>query len=397
MRILTVVGARPNFVKVAPLLDEMSRHPEMEAILVHTGQHYDYEMSRAFFEDLQIPAPHLNLGVGSGTAVTQTAEIMLRLGRVMEETQPDVVVVVGDVNSTLSAALTAAKMGLPLAHVEAGLRSFDRTMPEEVNRVLIDARSDFLFVTEPSGVENLRREGRPEERIYLAGNVMIDALEKFLPRAKRYPVPYELPARGKFRGDMTGHYGLVTLHRPSTVDNLATFRVIWAALAIIAKEVPLIFPVHPRTQNRMEECGFYGSRHGASSGIRVLPPMSYLQFLKLQSEATLMITDSGGVQEETTALGIPCLTVRENTERPITLTEGTNLLVGLDGRRLVEEARKVLRGKGKKGRVPKLWDGHASARIVQTLADEITSGYAAKQVDVQHLAASLDVPEHLPI
>ncbi len=368
MRILTVVGARPNFVKVAPLLDQMGRYPEIEAILVHTGQHYDYEMSKAFFEDLEIPAPHLNLGVGSGTAVAQTAEIMLRLERMLEEMQPNMVVVVGDVNSTLAAALTAAKLGLPLAHVEAGLRSFDRTMPEEVNRVITDALADFLFVTEPSGVENLLREGRPEERIYLVGNVMIDALQRFLPRAKRHPIPHELQAPGKSLVDLTGPYGLVTLHRPSTVDNLARFGEVWAALEEIAKDIPLIFPVHPRTQSRMVEGGLCGAGQGSSSGIRVVPPMSYLEFLRLQSEAKLMITDSGGVQEETTALGIPCLTVRENTERPITLSEGTNLLVGLNGGRLVEEARKILRGEGKKGHVPKLWDGHAAARIVRTLA-----------------------------
>jgi len=397
MRILTVVGARPNFVKVAPLLDEMGRHPEMEALLVHTGQHYDYEMSTAFFEDLQIPKPHLNLGVGSGTFVTQTAEIMLRLERVIEETQPDVVLVVGDVTSTLSAALTAAKMGRPLAHVEAGLRSFDRTMPEELNRVLTDAMADFLFVTEPSGVENLRREGRPAEKIYLVGNVMIDALKRFLPLAKSRPIPIEFQAQDNSRDGVKSKYGLVTLHRPSTVDDLATFRGIWAALETIAKEVPLIFPAHPRTQGRMVEGEFHGSRHGASSGIRVVPPMSYLPFLRLQSEAALMITDSGGVQEETTAMGIPCLTVRENTERPITLTEGTNLLVGLDGRRLVEEARKVLRGKGKKGRIPKLWDGRASARIVQTLADQFTSRHAAKRVDAQPVTANMEVLDHLPI
>jgi UDP-N-acetylglucosamine 2-epimerase (non-hydrolysing) len=397
MRILTVVGTRPNFVKIAPLLDEMGRHRDIETILVHTGQHYDYEMSRVFFEDLQIPAPHLNLGVGSGTAVAQTAEIMLRLERVMEETQPDVVAVVGDVNSTLSAALTAAKMGLPLAHVEAGLRSYDRTMPEELNRVLTDALADFLFVTEPSGVENLLREGRPAERIYLVGNVMIDALERFLPRAKRHPIPSELQAGGKSRVDLTGPYGLVTLHRPSMVDNLATFRVIWTALEEVAKEVPLIFPVHPRTHNRMEEAGLCGSWKDASNGVCVIPPMSYLEFLRLQSEATLVITDSGGVQEETTALGIPCLTVRENTERPITLSEGTNLLVGLNGSRLVEETRKVLRGEGKKGHVPKLWDGHASARIVRTLVDQINSRSAAKRVAARPPAVSLEVPEPLPV
>jgi UDP-N-acetylglucosamine 2-epimerase (non-hydrolysing) len=397
MRILTVVGARPNFVKIAPLLDEMGRYPEMEAILVHTGQHYDYEMSKAFFEDLQIPAPHLNLGVGSGTAVAQTAEIMLRLEPVMEESQPDVVVVVGDVNSTLAAALTAAKMGLLLAHVEAGLRSFDRTMPEEVNRVITDALADFLFVTEPSGVENLRREGRPEERIHLVGNVMIDALQRFLPRAKRHPIPHELQAQGRWRVDLTRPYGMVTLHRPSTVDSLATFRVIWAALEEIAKEVPLIFPVHPRTRGRMEKGGFCGAWQNASYGIHVVPPMSYLEFLRLQSGATLMITDSGGVQDETTALGIPCLTVRENTERPLTVSQGTNLLVGLDGKCLVQEARKALRGQGKKGPVPKLWDGHASARIVQTLADHYASMPTAEHVDAQPLTSSMGAPAYLPL
>jgi UDP-N-acetylglucosamine 2-epimerase (non-hydrolysing) len=352
-------------------MDEMIRHPGIEPYLVHTGQHYDHEMSRGFFQDLEIPEPDINLGVGSGTAVTQTAEVMLRLERVMEETKPDVVVVVGDVNSTLSAALTAAKMGRPIAHVEAGLRSFDRAMPEEVNRVLTDAISDFLFVTEPSGVENLLREGRPAERIFLVGNVMIDALQRFLPQAKRHLIPQEIQARDKPRVDLTGQYGLVTLHRPSTVDNLATFRAIWAALEEIAKEVPLIFPVHPRTHNRMEQAGLWDSLQDASNGLCLVPPMSYLKFLKLQSEATLMITDSGGVQEETTALGIPCLTVRDNTERPITVSEGTNLLVGLNGSRLVEEARKILRGDGKNGHILKLWDGHASERIVQTLWDQI--------------------------
>jgi UDP-N-acetylglucosamine 2-epimerase (non-hydrolysing) len=380
MRILTVVGARPNFVKVAPLLDEMSRHPGMESILVHTGQHYDREMSRAFFEDLQIPAPHFNLGVGSGTAVAQTADVMQRMERLMEEIQPHVVVVVGDVNSTLSAALTAAKMGFPIAHVEAGLRSFDRSMPEEVNRILTDAIADFLFVSEPSGVENLRREGRPAERIYLVGNVMIDALQRFLPKARRCVSQFEFPSPGNSRNRWKSPYGVVTLHRPSTVDSTATLREILDALGTIAREIPLIFPVHPRTQSRLAECGTAEWWNGVGSNLHVVPPLSYLQFLRLQSEATLVITDSGGVQEETTALGIPCLTVRENTERPITLIEGTNLLVGLNGPRLVEEARKIIRGKGKKGHVPEFWDGRASTRIVRTLATEFASAFAAKQV-----------------
>jgi UDP-N-acetylglucosamine 2-epimerase (non-hydrolysing) len=368
MRILTIVGARPNFVKVAPLIDEMSCYPDIETILVHTGQHYDYEMSKVFFEELRIPEPHINLEVGSGTAVKQVAEIMLRLEGVMEEIQPDVVVVVGDVNSTLSAALTAVKTGRPVAHVEAGLRSSDRSMPEEVNRVIVDAISDFLFVTEPSGVENLLIEGRPKERIHFVGNVLIDALRRFLPHAKHCPMPKELEAGCRHNGDSAGPYGLVTLHRPSTVDNLATLGSIWKGLDEIAKELPLIFPVHPRTQNQIREGGFCGSSEEGLRGVCLVPPMSYLQFLKLQSEATLVITDSGGIQEETTALGVPCLTVRENTERPVTLSEGTNVLVGLDAGRLVHEARKVLRGEGKKGRVPPLWDGLASARVVHILA-----------------------------
>lgn len=397
MRILTVVGTRPNFVKVAPLLDAMSRHPQLEVILVHTGQHYDYEMSKAFFEDLHIPAPHLNLGVGSGAPVAQIAEIMVLLERVMAKMEPDVVVVVGDVNSTLAAALTAVKLGLPLAHVEAGLRSFDRTMPEEVNRVLTDAIADFLFVTEPSGVQNLLDEGRPNEKIFLVGNVMIDALQRFLPQAKGHSFPPELQTWGKSRVDLTRPYGLVTLHRPSTVDNLATLRQIWSALEVIAKEVPLIFPVHPRTQNRMAEGGLCGGLQDASDGVCLVPPMSYLQFLRLQSEAALMITDSGGVQEETTALGIPCLTVRENTERPITLSEGTNLLVGLNGICLVEEARRILRGEGKKGRVPVLWDGHAADRIVRTLVDQITSGRAPKRAEARTLITTNAAHGQLPI
>jgi UDP-N-acetylglucosamine 2-epimerase (non-hydrolysing) len=369
----------------------------MESILVHTGQHYDYEMSRAFFEDLQIPAPHFNLGVSSGTAVTQTADVMQRMEQVIEETQPHVVVVVGDVNSTLSAALTAAKMGFPIAHVEAGLRSFDRSMPEEVNRVLTDAISDFHFVSEPSGVENLQREGRPAERIYLVGNVMIDALHRFLPKARRTANQFECPSPGNSCGRWKSPYGVVTLHRPSTVDRMATLRGMLDALGTIAREIPLIFPVHPRTWSRLEECGTGEWRNGVGSGLHVVPPLSYLQFLRLQSEATLVITDSGGVQEETTALGIPCLTVRENTERPITLSQGTNLLVGLDGPRLVEEARKIIRGKGKKGCVPEYWDGRASARILQTLATEFATASAAKQVDLQLLAARMGVAEHLPI
>jgi len=371
MRILTVVGARPNFVKVAPLLDEMKRYPEVETILVHTGQHYDYQMSRAFFEELEIPKPHINLDVGSGTPVRQTAEIMLRLERVMEQTQPHVMVAVGDVNSTLSAALTAVKMGYPIAHVEAGLRSLDRNMPEEINRILTDALADFLFVTEQSGVENLLREGRPKERIYFVGNVMIDALKRSLERARRHPLPDDLGLMDRSMINLDRPFGLVTLHRPATVDDPTVLREVWTALENVAAEIPLIFPVHPRTQSRLEACGLWRRAGGSSAGILRVRPLTYLEFLHLQSKATLVVTDSGGVQEETTALGVPCLTVRETTERPITVTEGTNVLVGLNGTRLIDEVHTVLRDGGKKGRIPNLWDGQASARIVRTLVHVI--------------------------
>jgi len=368
MRVLMVVGARPNFVKAAPLLEAMRRRPDMETVLVHTGQHYDYEMSRVFFDQLGMRSPDVNLEVGSGSPVRQVAEIMLRLESVMDQTQPDLMLVVGDVNSTLAGALTAVKTGRPIAHVEAGLRSFDRAMPEEVNRVLTDAISDFLFVTEPAGVENLLNEGRPKDRIFHVGNVMIDALQHFLPHARRYVLAAPHPLANQ---PLNGRFGLVTLHRPSTVDDLPTLSSIWGALAEIATEVPLIFPIHPRTQARMTAAGLTPPRHGAGNGLRLVPPLSYLHFLKLLSEAAVVITDSGGVQEETTALGVPCLTVRENTERPITLTEGTNVLVGLGPQRLLVEARKVLRGEARQGRVPELWDGHAAERIVDILTQQV--------------------------
>jgi UDP-N-acetylglucosamine 2-epimerase (non-hydrolysing) len=376
MRILMVVGARPNFVKIAPLMEAMRRHPDIQPILVHTGQHYDFEMSKVFFVELGIPEPDINLEVGPGTAVKQVAEIMLRLERVMEETQPDLVLVVGDVNSTLAGALAAVKTGRPVAHVEAGLRSFDRTMPEEINRILIDSVSDFLFVTEPSGVENLTREGRPPERIYLVGNVMIDSLRRHLSHARHSPLPKELAVQEVDGAAAMGPYGLVTLHRPATVDDAARFRAVWGSLQEISQDLPLIFPVHPRTKQAMSEIGIPDRRHDDSHGMVLIPPLSYLQFLKLESEATLVITDSGGVQEETTALGVPCLTVRENTERPITISEGTNTLVGREGYRLVQEARKILRGEGKKGRIPGLWDGFAAVRIVRNLLSQVEADKA---------------------
>jgi UDP-N-acetylglucosamine 2-epimerase (non-hydrolysing) len=371
MKVLSVVGARPNFVKIAPLLAEMRRRTQIRPVLVHTGQHYDAEMSDCFFRELRIPQPDFNLGVGEASPTVQAAEVMKRLEPVIIQERPEVVVVVGDVNSTLAAALTAVKLGIPVAHVESGLRSFDRTMPEEINRVVTDAVADVLFVSEPSGVENLLREGQARERIFLVGNVMIDTLRRFLGVARRSATLDWLRLRCGKGSNGTPRYAVLTLHRPALVDHPEVFRKIWEPIVEIAEKMPVIFPVHPRTQKRLRKAGFESSLAGQpmrrSAGVRMIPPLGYLQFLRLQSEATLVITDSGGIQEETTALGVPCLTVRDNTERPITVTEGTNTLVGLNPNRLREEARKILSGKGKKGRMPALWDGRCAARIVTVL------------------------------
>jgi len=381
MKILNVVGARPNFVKIAPLMAEMRKHAAIRPLLVHTGQHYDLEMSDSFFQDLDIPQPDINLEVGSASATCQIAQIMERLEPVLLAERPDIVVLVGDVNSTVAGALAAVKLGIRVAHVEAGLRSFDRTMPEEINRVVTDAISDLLFVTEPSGVENLLKEGRPASRIFLVGNVMIDTLRNCLARARQlepaaFPEVwgenhpgrcYPEPAAGSPK---PARFALVTLHRPSTVDDSLVLRIVWQALEEIGKEIQIVFPVHPRTRKRLRDLGLDAAVNGppaAPKGVRLIPPLSYLRFLRLESLATFVVTDSGGVQEETTFLGVPCLTVRENTERPITLAEGTNTLVGLDPARLKEEARRILCGKGKQGRAPALWDGQAAKRIIATL------------------------------
>jgi UDP-N-acetylglucosamine 2-epimerase (non-hydrolysing) len=375
MKVLSVVGARPNFVKIAALMAELQQHPGIRPLLVHTGQHYDLEMSDFFFQELGIPQPDINLEVGSASAACQIAQIMERLEPVLVTERPDIVVVVGDVNSTLAGALTASKLGIQVAHVEAGLRSFDRTMPEEINRVVTDAIADFLFVSEPSGVENLLKEGRPTSQIFLVGNVMIDTLKSCLARARQLEPFADPDIWGQYGSNRPARFALVTLHRPSTVDNAPVFRIVWQALEEISKEIPLLFPVHPRTRNRLRDLGLE-SPPGAhpfahSNGIRLISPLSYLQFLHLESLATVVITDSGGIQEETTVLGVPCLTVRENTERPITVTEGTNTVVGLNPERLKEEARQILCGKGKQGRAPALWDGQAAQRIVGILEQQL--------------------------
>jgi UDP-N-acetylglucosamine 2-epimerase (non-hydrolysing) len=357
MKLLVVAGARPNFMKIAPLLWEVNRRSGVEAYLVHTGQHYDERMSKLFFEELEIPRPDVDLGVGSGSHACQTAEVMKRFEPVILEQRPDAVVVVGDVNSTIACALTAVKLGVPVAHVEAGLRSFDRTMPEEINRILTDAISQWLFVTEPSGVENLRREGVADERIFLVGNVMIDTLLACRELSRRSRVLDDLRVAGR-------PFGVLTLHRPANVDDLEVFAGILEAIGHVQRELPIVFPVHPRTRKVLE-----GHNLAAMPGLIVTEPLGYLDFMKLLAEARLVLTDSGGIQEETTVLGVPCLTLRNNTERPITIEQGTNHLVGLAPERIVAEARRVLSGQPSPGRVPDLWDGRAAARIVDILTN----------------------------
>lgn len=353
MNVLHVVGARPNFVKAAPVIAALGRRTGVSQILVHTGQHYDANMSEVFFAQLMIPAPDLNLEVGSGSHAEQTASILVRLEPVILERRPDVVLVYGDVNSTLAGALVCAKLLLPVAHVEAGLRSFDRTMPEEINRVLTDQVADLLFTPSADAGENLRREGVAAEKVHFVGNVMIDTLVRLLPRANAAEAQ-DLPKR----------YVLVTLHRPSNVDDPAVLRRIIEALEEIGRELPVIIPVHPRTRQRLDKWCIKVSSNGQ---LRLTDPVGYLEFLALQRNATLVITDSGGVQEECTYLGVPCLTVRENTERPVTVTMGTNVVVGRDMKRLGAEVDRILAGKAKQGRVPPLWDGKASERIADLL------------------------------
>ncbi len=362
IRIVFVVGARPNFMKAAPLLRIARAQANWQCFLVHTGQHYDAALSDVFFQQLGLPSPDINLGVGSGTPTVQMAEIMMRFEKELEELRPDLVVVVGDVTSTLACAVVATKLGVAVAHVEAGLRSFDRTMPEEINRVLTDAIAEYLFVTEAEAVSNLLREGRPRNRIYLVGNVMIDSLQQFLPVARDSAIGQEL---GLMKGTNYSPFALLTLHRPSNVDSSDTLKMLLKAIERIADELPVVFPVHPRTQKELEKLGA-----GHHPQLRLTRPLGYLEFICLLSHARLVLTDSGGVQEETTALGVPCLTLRENTERPVTVTEGTNQVVGRDPERIVAAALQVLSGKSKAGGVPQLWDGHAAERIVEVLLRE---------------------------
>lgn len=359
LKIVNVVGGRPNFVKIAPILDAMTKVPAIAPRLVHTGQHYDHAMSRAFFEDLEIPEPDFFLGVGSGSHAEQTARVMVEFEKVLEKERPDLVLVVGDVNSTLACALVAAKQIVPIAHVEAGLRSFDRTMPEEINRTLTDHLSDYCFTTSEDANGNLRREGIPEGRIHFVGNVMIDTLRKYEPAARAKKAAEAL-------GLVPGEYAILTLHRPSNVDDPKTFGLLLDSLEEILDKVPVVFPIHPRSRRRISEFGF-DARIEALNRLRLCEPLGYLAFLSLMRDSRFVMTDSGGIQEETTALGIPCLTLRENTERPVTVHLGTNVVVGTRRERIVGEAMRLL-GEGERRRcTPPLWDGQAAARIVEVL------------------------------
>jgi UDP-N-acetylglucosamine 2-epimerase (non-hydrolysing) len=385
MKVFNVVGARPNFVKIAPLLARMREHPEIHPILVHTGQHSGQEMSDCFWRDLQIPRPDFVLR--TGTAGT-TQGMTRALAQIMRCERPDVAVVVGDVNSTLAAAVAAAELGIPIAHVEAGLRSFDTGMPEEVNRTITDAVSTLLFASEPSAVCNLLKEGHRRERIFLVGNVMIDSLKHCLPLAGRSDVLRRLGLEGK-------SYALVTLHRPATVDDPSTLRQVWPALENIAAHMPLVFPVHPRAQARLRECRFEERSSQSAWGravVQIIPPLPYLEFLHLESKASLVLTDSGGVQEETTAMGVPCLTLRNNTERPATVTQGTNEIVGLDCARIVSAAHKILAGQAKQRRIPALWDGQAAERIVSVLCKHFRSSEPYPHIPLSNQLADTSGP-----
>lgn len=371
-RIIHVVGARPNFMKIAPLIIEMKKQSDVfQQLLIHTGQHYDQNMSKVFFDELSLPQPDVNLEVGSGTQAWQTAQIMMRFEPIVSEYRPDWVVVPGDVNSTVACALVCSKLGIKVAHVEAGLRSFDRSMPEEINRLLTDQLSDLLFTPSEDGNKNLLHEGISAEKVHFVGNIMIDTLVKLLPEAhKRWDLLQ--------KNLVDSPYILVTLHRPSNVDNVDNLKEIMAALAEISKEIQIVFPVHPRTRKRIEESTtvLSGSQLH-NERLKMIPPLSYLDFLALESHATMVLSDSGGVQEETTYLGIPCLTMRPNTERPITITSGTNRLIPCSDRHvLLSEIRAFLNryssSAEKSIRRPPLWDGNTAERIVHVFLKNIS-------------------------
>ena len=371
-KVVLVCGTRPNVMKIFPLWKEMSNFPDnFQSMIIHTGQHYDDNMFQIFFDNFGLPSPDVRLGVGSGTHAEQTGRIMMKFEKVLLKEKPNLVLVAGDVNSTLACSIAAAKLCIPLAHVEAGLRSFVRTMPEEINRVITDSISDFLFTTCEDANENLKQEGIGKEKIYFVGNTMADTLLEFRTKAK---------VKAKIKIDKND-YALLTLHRPSNVENGNVFGNILKALQEVSKKIPIVFPAHPRTQKQIEFFGYkkYFSFINLNSSnslnlrnsMNLLNPLSYLEFLNLMSNAKFVLTDSGGVQEETTILGIPCLTLRENTERPVTVREGTNIVVGIDKGKIISESLKILNDEYKTGTIPKLWDGKAAHRIINILKDKL--------------------------
>lgn len=360
MKIVSIVGTRPNFIKIAPLADEIKKHKGITHILIHTGQHYDDEMSRLFFDELGIPKPDINLGIGSGTRQEQIQKTRKKLERILRKEKPDIVIVVGDVNSTLAGAQAAHELGIKVAHVEAGLRSFDMAMPEEINRIETDRISDFLFTTEKSGNKNLEKEGIAKSKVFFVGNVMIDTLLKHRKLAENSDIISKLKLRKK-------DYAVLTLHRPSNVDNKVNFESIISILEKIGKEAKIVFPIHPRTRKNIREFGLEG-RAKKIKNLIITSPVGYLDFLCLMDSSKLILTDSGGIQEEATVLGVPCITLRKNTERPITVEQGTNLLVSTDADKVVEKSMEVIMNKIKATKkTPELWDGKAAGRIVAIL------------------------------
>lgn len=359
IKIINVVGARPNFMKIAPIMKAFRANDRIESLLVHTGQHYDEKMSDLFFHQLEIPEPDINLEVGSSSHAVQTSDIMRAFEPVLLEHKPDAVLVVGDVNSTIACGLVAVKLGIRLIHVEAGLRSFDRTMPEEINRILTDCISDILFCTEQSGVDNLVKEGVAKEKIFLVGNVMIDTLLANRTKAAESDILDKLGMDGE-------DFAALTLHRPSNVDDPEVFTGILDALEVIQKDMPVVFPIHPRTLRNLKSFNFE-SRFEQMPNLKLIEPLGYLDFLKIMSCAKLVLTDSGGIQEETTILRVPCLTLRENTERPVTVESGFNRIVGTKPEKIVRAYRQVMKSDNKEHHMPSLWDGHAAERIVQEI------------------------------
>jgi len=363
MKIINIVGARPNFIKIAPIMRQMRKSSIIDPILLHTGQHYDIEMSKRFFQELNIPAPDISLEVGSDSHAKQVARIMERFDDVCDSQKPDGILVVGDVNSTMACSLVAAKKGIKIIHVEAGIRSFDREMPEEINRMVTDAITDLLLPPSKDAVDNLLKEGHPAGKIHLVGNIMIDTLMDSQTQIMKSEILGQL-------GIEERKYVLVTLHRPSNVDNISDFKRILLALAKIQEHLPIVFPVHPRTRKILDDPELKEIT-GNMSGLLLCDPLGYFDFGRLVKGCRMVITDSGGIQEESTVYGIPCITLRENTERPITLWEGTNELAGTDTAKIIKFAGEILDGKWKTGKIPELWDGHTAERIISCIENEL--------------------------